>query len=96
MLLIKCFVLLTLCCVSMAYNPGTSWKNRDAFAALKTNGTVVAWGDHGGSGGSAPSGLNGVQTIYSNDYAFAALKTDGTVVAWGRYGGSAPSGLNGV
>jgi hypothetical protein len=46
------------------------------FAAIKTDGSIKAWGasDSGGSG--APS--TGVYTkIYSNIYAFAALKADG-------------------
>jgi len=36
---------LMLCfCGNLALNPGTSWILRIAFAALKTDGTVVAWG----------------------------------------------------
>ena len=66
-----------------------------AFAALKEDGTVEAWGDsvYGGSG--VPSNLSG-KAIYSTERAFAALKEDGTVEAWGSssYGGSGvPSGL---
>ncbi len=49
-----------------------------AFAALKTDGSVVAWGDTY-LGGAAPSSAtaanSGVVTFYSNIYAFAALKT---------------------
>ena len=65
------------------YNPGTSWRNLNAFAALKEDGTVEAWGysSYGGSG--VPSGLSGVKAIYSTNGAFAALKEDGTVEAWG-------------
>ena len=50
-----------------------------AFAALKEDGTVEAWGnvDFGGSGCAA--NLSGVKAIYSTYYAFAALKEDGTV-----------------
>ena len=69
-----------------------------AFAALKGDGTVRAWGG-GGSGGTVPSDLGGdVKVIYSTSKAFAALKGDGTVRAWGdvRYGGTVPSGLSGV
>ena len=71
-----------------------------AFTALKTDGSVVAWGysDYGGTG--APSSVtaanSGVVAIYSTNYAFAALKTDGRVVAWGNsdYGGTgAPSSV---
>ena len=56
--------------------------NRYAFAALKEDGTVLAWGDST-KGGSVPSGLNSVKAIYSNDKNFYALKNDKTVVAWG-------------
>eukprot|EP00606_Chrysophyceae_sp_TOSAG23-5_P000593 GSChrysophyteH2.ASY1.ANO1.1515.1 assembled CDS len=52
-----------------------------AFAALKTDGSVVAWG-YSSYGGNAPNGLTNVTTIYSTGSAFAALKTDGSVVAW--------------
>ena len=55
-----------------------------AFAALKSNGTVVAWGDsgYGGDSRSVHAQLVDVQTIYSTGGACAALKTTGTVVAW--------------
>jgi len=72
-------------------------RNDNAFAALKADGSVVAWGDTN-SGGTAPTGLSGITQIFSNSNAFAALKADGSVVAWGdtRAGGSAPTGLTGV
>ena len=64
--------------------------NAYAFAALKTDGSIAAWGS--GSGSGAPSG-SGYTKIYSNGYAFAALKTDGSIAAWGSGSGSgAPSG----
>ena len=49
----------------LGYNPGTSWRNQNAFAALREDGTVAAWGnsDYGGSG--VPVGLSGVKAIYS-------------------------------
>ena len=81
-----------------AYNQGTSWLNSYAFAALKENGMVQAWGD-AGYGGHTPLVLSGVKAIYSTRYAFAALKEDGTVAVWGAsgYGGSnVPDGLSGV
>jgi alpha-tubulin suppressor-like RCC1 family protein len=73
------------------------YSNSYAFAALKSDGTVIAWGDSF-YGGIAPIGLSGVSQIYSGDGTFAALKTDGSVVAWGdyRYGGIAPTGLSDV
>ncbi len=72
-------------------------RNSSAFAALKSDGTVVCWGAPN-AGSTVPLGLNGVTQIYSSTDAFAALKNDGTVVSWGdsRYGGTAPTGLSGV
>ena len=57
-----------------------------AFAALKTNGTVVAWGDPANGGdATAPVGgaLTGVTSITPNGSAFAALTSSGAVVTWG-------------
>ena len=64
-----------------------------AFAALKEDGTVAAWGDSGW-GATVPLDLNGVKVIYSNSAVFVAVKEDGTVVAWGKAsrGGSVPQG----
>ena len=71
--------------------------NPYAFAALKSDGSVIAWGDTF-YGGTTPYGLTGVSQIYSGYGTFAALKTDGSVIAWGdsRYGGFAPTGLSSV
>ena len=65
-----------------------------AFAALKSDGSIVAWGlsNYGGTG--APTEKNFVK-IYSNNYTFAALKSDGSIITWGHpsYGGNgAPAG----
>jgi Regulator of chromosome condensation (RCC1) repeat/PASTA domain len=72
--------------------------------ALKSDGTVVAWGcavgDHGQC--SVPAGLSGVTAIAAAGYHSLALKSDGTVVAWGcgfpADSGqcSVPVGLSGV
>jgi ferredoxin-like protein FixX len=61
-----------------------------AFAALKEDGTVQAWGNSGYGGSGVPADLKDVRAIYSTLGAFAALKEDGTVQAWGSsgYGGS--------
>jgi hypothetical protein len=73
--------------------------------ALKSDGTVVAWGCGGGEDFgqcSVPSGLSGVTAIAADFFHSLALKSDGTVVAWGCGGGedfgqcSVPSGLSGV
>ena len=72
--------------------------NDNAFAAIKEDGTVVAWGNST-MGGTAPAGLSDVKAIYPTRDAFAALKEDGTVVAWGDswYGETnVPSGLSDV
>ena len=73
------------------------YMNDAAFAVLRANGTVSAWGD-AATGGVAPAGLSNVIEVYSTKTAFAALKADGTVVAWGLAGngGIAPAGLSNV
>lgn len=61
-------------------------RNRGAFAALKTNGSVITWGYNefgGDSSAVAVSLLSGVRQIFSSNYAFAALKADGSVITWG-------------
>ena len=67
-----------------------------AFAALKTDGSVVTWGSstYGGSSSSVSSSLSsGVTVVYVGSSAFAALKDDGSVVTWGTavYGGDSSS-----
>jgi hypothetical protein len=54
-----------------------------AFAALRTDGSVVTWGDsrYGGDSSAVAKQLDGtvdVTAISSNDYAFAALRNDGS------------------
>ena len=61
--------------------------NRRAFAALKTDGSVVTWGvgSYGGNSSGVSTQLSvGVSKIYSAAYgAFATLKDDGSFVTWG-------------
>jgi hypothetical protein len=47
--------------------------NEHAFAALKADGSIKAWGDPFTGGESAPTD-KGYTKIYSNKFAFAALK----------------------
>ena len=69
--------------------------------ALKSNGTVVAWGGQYNNYGqtTVPAGLSGVAAIAAGMYHTVALKSDGTVLAWGdnTYGQTTvPAGLSGV
>jgi hypothetical protein len=49
-----------------------------AFAALKADGSITAWGDSNSGGTGAPSG-SGYSKIYSTYGAFAAVKADGVI-----------------
>lgn len=63
--------------------------------ALKSNGTVVSWGN----GYGVPAGLGNVAAISANGYFNVALLADGTVRAWGdSYSGetNVPPGLTNV
>ncbi|GIU06617.1 MULTISPECIES: Ig-like domain-containing protein [unclassified Shewanella] len=64
------------------------YSNDYAFAALKTDGTVVAWGEErkGGDSSAADSKLFDIKKISATSGAFAALKNDKTVVTWGASG----------
>ncbi len=68
-----------------------------AYAALKTDGSVVVWGDPK-YGGVLNEPLNDVKSIIANDRSFVALKNDGSVFAWGdaQYGGILNTPLNHV
>ena len=53
--------------------------------ALKTDGTVAAWGGGNYYGQTTvPSGLTNIVAIAAGDSHNVALKSDGTVVAWGN------------
>jgi alpha-tubulin suppressor-like RCC1 family protein len=51
--------------------------------ALKSDGTVVAWGGNSSGQTNVPSGLNNVVAVAAGRLHSLALKNDGTVVAWG-------------
>ncbi|MFM8331558.1 MAG: hypothetical protein ACKN9T_07705, partial [Candidatus Methylumidiphilus sp.] len=77
------------------------WRNNNAFAVIKADGSVVTWGNapRGGdsrvwfgnnSSYSVAEQINGtvdVTQIFSTTSAFAALRSDGSVVTWGYEGG---------
>ena len=67
--------------------------------ALKSDGTVIAWGDKVTSWAKPPEGLTDVVEIYAKDSIFLARKSNGTVVAWGNNDAgelNIPNGLNNV
>eukprot|EP00605_Chrysophyceae_sp_TOSAG23-4_P001670 GSChrysophyteH1.ASY1.ANO1.1836.1 assembled CDS len=66
-------------------NVTTLYSTLNAFAALKSDHTVVTWGhkDYGGNSTIVSSSLTQVKEVYSCLSTFVALKTDGTVVVWG-------------
>jgi alpha-tubulin suppressor-like RCC1 family protein/chitodextrinase len=69
------------------------------MVALKTDGTVVAWGNNAHGQITIPAGLTGVTAIAAGPIHTVALKSDGTVVAWGSNGDgqtTIPVGLTGV
>ena len=65
--------------------------------ALKSDGTVAAWGDNGSGQTTIPVGLSNVVAIAGGFSHSLALKSDGTVAAWGNNGfgqTTIPVGLN--
>ncbi len=71
---------------------------KDHSLALKSDGTVVAWGT-GTAVTGMPAGLSRVTAIAAGYNHSLALKSDGTVVAWGDSTFSkttVPTGLSGV
>ena len=77
--------------------------NQKAFAALRSDGSVVTWGDslYGGDSSIVASSIDGnveVTEIYSTKNAFAVIRTDGSVVTWGDAtgGGNSSSVANAI
>jgi len=56
----------------------------DHSLALKTDGTVAAWGENSDGEVPAPLGLSNVVAIAAGGAHSLAIKDDGTVVGWGR------------
>jgi alpha-tubulin suppressor-like RCC1 family protein len=54
------------------------------FAALRENGTVVAWGNNDYGQTVVPEGLRDVVSVKCGIFHMLALKNDGSVVAWGH------------
>ena len=64
------------------------FSNYHAMAALKSDGSVVTWGNqyYGGDSSTVSQDIaSDVISITSTDESFAALKLDGSVVSWGSY-----------
>ncbi|MGH9838880.1 MAG: PKD domain-containing protein [Blastocatellia bacterium] len=67
--------------------------------ALKSDGTVVGWGENTNNQATPPVGLSGVVAISAGTFHSLALKSDGTVVGWGSndFGqATPPASLSGV
>ena len=64
----------------------TEFLNKGAYAALKEDGSVVAWGksDYGGDISQIKDDLKNITQIFSSSSGFAALKNDGSVISWGE------------
>jgi hypothetical protein len=60
---------------------------RNHSLALRTDGTVVAWGDNTWGQTNVPVGLSEVVAISAGFAHSVALKADGKVVAWGQTNG---------
>lgn len=52
--------------------------------ALRSDGTVVAWGDNSKGQTSIPAGLKNVVAIDAKQNHSAAILADGTMVHWGE------------
>jgi hypothetical protein len=81
---------------SLSSNVKNIFSNRVAFAALKSDGSLITWGDSSWGGNStsvAAQIVSNVRNVFSTEQAFAALKSDGSVITWGDdfWGGNSTS-----
>jgi hypothetical protein len=68
----------------------------DHSLALRSDGTVVAWGQSAHGQCNVPSGLSNVVAIAAGAYHSVALKSDLTVVSWGLMQAGLPQITNAV
>ena len=73
----------------------TIYSTVGAFAALKTDGTLVTWGHSrcGGDSDEVKHLLNNVTQVCASECAFAVIKDDGSALSWGQIG-MVPSALS--
>ncbi|CAE8636008.1 unnamed protein product [Polarella glacialis] len=89
----------TLQCLTVVWLNGAvrhSSRNDFAFAAIKSDGSVITWGDVASGGDSslvADRLQEAVVQVVGNDRAFAAIKSGGSVITWGDEDYGADSSL---
>ena len=71
------------------------WRQGSAFAAIRADRSIIAWGHrlYGGDSNSVAAQLHDVVSIVGNGSAFAAIRADMCVVTWGHkeFGGDSSS-----
>lgn len=60
------------------------YSNVRAFAALRSDGSVITWGNANRGGNSSEVTLENVKEIYSTNSTFATHKTDSSIIIWGE------------
>jgi len=80
---------------------GKQFRNKTAFAAIRSDGSAVTWGNAASGGNSSGVDFDGpnnnltVRQMFSTYAAFAAIRSDGSVVTWGDAGaGGNSSGVD--